>query len=178
MSWDIFFETHLPRIVWTAAAFVVLALVKFTVRKVARRYGAIMGKPRERVRHVRKIIGAMLNVLFVFVIAAVWGVKPQNLVVTLSSALAFFGVAMFAQWSVLSNITAGVVMFFSAPYHVGDAIRIIDKDVPLEAKIEKIGAFYTNLRTDGGELVILPNNLFLQKMVAVRGDADRDGHRR
>jgi len=161
-------NAHLPQVVWTAAALVLLALVKFAVRKVARKYGAMMGKPRERVRHVRKIIGALLNVVFVFAIAAVWGVRPQNMMVTLSSALAFLGVAMFAQWSVLSNITAGVVIFFSAPYHVGDKIRIVDKDVPLEASIEKVGAFYTHMRTADGELVIIPNNLFLQKMVAIK----------
>ncbi len=157
-DWTIFRETYLTQIIVTVAAIVLLWFVKFVVRKSAKKFGAMLGKPRERVRHVRKIIGAVINVLFVLTVAMVWGVKPQNFVVALSSVLAFLGVAMFAQWSVLSNITAGIVMFFSAP----------DKDVPLEATIERIGVFYTHLRTTEGELVVLPNNLFLQKVVGIK----------
>ncbi len=167
-DWTIFRETYLTQIIVTVAAIVLLWFVKFVVRKSAKKFGAMLGKPRERVRHVRKIIGAVINVLFVLTVAMVWGVKPQNFVVALSSVLAFLGVAMFAQWSVLSNITAGIVMFFSAPYHVGNDIRLIDKDVPLEATIERIGVFYTHLRTTEGELVVLPNNLFLQKVVGIK----------
>ncbi len=168
-DWVIFRDIYLTQIVATATSLLLLWLLKYTVRKAARKYGAMMGKPRERIRHVRKIIGAFINVIFVLVIAFIWGVTPKNLVVSLSTVLAFLGVAMFAQWSVLSNITAGIVMFFSAPYHVGNEIRIIDKDVPLDATIERIGAFYTYLRTTSGdELVVLPNNLFLQKTVGIK----------
>ena len=74
---------------------------------------------------------------------------------------------MFAQWSTLSNITSGVILFFSFPYKIGDRIRIQDKDFPNEAIIEDIKAFHINLRTDEGELVTYPNNLMLQKGVVV-----------
>lgn len=167
MDWTLF-NDHITQTVATAAAIMLLWLLKLTVRKVVKKSGAMMGKPRERVRHVRYVIGAVLNVIFALFIAFIWGVRPQNLVVTLSSTLAFFGVALFAQWSVLSNLTAGIILFFSAPFHLGNAIRIIDKDVPLEATIERVGAFYTHLRTTKDELVIIPNNLFLQKMVGIK----------
>jgi small-conductance mechanosensitive channel len=167
-DWAIFGETYIAQIVVTVAALALLWLLKFVIRRVAKKMGAMLGKPRERVRHVRKIIGAVLNITFLICIALLWGVKPENLALTLSSVLAFLGVAMFAQWSVLSNVTAGIIMFFSAPYHVGEAIRVIDKDVPLEAVIEHVGAFYTHLRTTEGELVVLPNNIFLQKIVGIK----------
>ena len=167
LSWDIF-KAYTPYIIATAAALVVLWLLKVVVRKAAKRYGAKLGKPPERVRHIRTVIGGVLNVVFVVAIAFVWGLRPQNLVVGLSSVLAFVGVALFAQWSVVSSLTAGIIMFFSAPFHVGKSIRIIDKDTPLEARIEHVGAFYTHLRTTVGELVMIPNNLFLQKMVGIK----------
>lgn len=168
MDWALFEETHLWQTVATAAAILLLFLLKFIIHKVANRTGEMLGKPRERIRHVRKIIGGVLNVVFVLAIAFIWGVSPKNLVLSLSTVLAFLGVAMFAQWSVLSNVTAGIVMFFSAPYHIGNDIRLIDKDIPLEATIERIGAFYTHLRTAAGELVVLPNNVFLQKVVGIK----------
>ena len=43
------------------------------------------------------------------------------------------GVAMFAQWSILSNITSGIILFFSFPFKIGDLILIHDKDFPIEA---------------------------------------------
>jgi small-conductance mechanosensitive channel len=167
-DWGVFREAYLMQIVVTAAALLVLWGLKYLIRKTARKVGSMLGKSRDRIRHVRKIIGAVLNVTFVIFVAMIWGVRPQNLMITLGSTLAFLGVAMFAQWSVLSNVTAGVIMFFSAPYRVGESVRIIDKDVPLEAVIERVGSFYTHLRTTEGELVVLPNNLFLQKIVAIK----------
>ena len=167
LNWETYRE-YMPYVVTTVAALLVLWLLKWVIRKAAKRYGARLGKSAERVRHVRSIIGGVLNVIFVVAIALMWGVQPKNLVVTLSSVLAFVGVAMFAQWSMVSSLTAGVIMFFSAPFHAGNSIRIIDKDCPLEAVIEHVGAFYTHLRTTQGELVIIPNNLFLQKVVGVK----------
>jgi small-conductance mechanosensitive channel len=167
LSWDIFKE-YLPQVYITLGALVLLWLLKFVIRKTAKKVGAMMGKPRERIRYIRKVIGGILNVTFIICIALYWGVKPQNLAIAISSVLAFVGVAMFAQWSMVSSLTAGVIMFFSAPFHVGNSIRIIDKDFLLEATIEHIGAFYTHLRTPEGELVIIPNNLFLQKVVGIK----------
>ena len=166
-NWEIF-KDYVPQIVVTVAAILLLWLLKVVIRKVAKKSGAMLGKPPERVRHVRKIIGGILNVVFVVSIAMVWGVTPQNLAVSLSAVLAFLGVAMFAQWSMLSNITASIALFFSTPYHVGSEIRIIDKDCPLEGTIERVGSFYTHLRTTEGEQVVLPNNLFLQKVVGLK----------
>ena len=171
LNWDILTD-HIPQLAVTVGALVVLWVLKWVIRKAARKVGAMLGKPRERVRHVRKVIGGVLNILFIVCIAMFWGVKPEHLAIALSSVVAFVGVAMFAQWSLVSSLTAGVIMFFSAPFHVGSRIHIIDKDCPLEATIEHIGAFYTHLRTTGDELVVLPNNLFLQKIVGVRGSGN------
>ncbi len=167
-DWTLFKDNYLTQIIATLAAMAVLPMLKVVIRKLSRKYAEKWDKPMARVRQVRYIIAVILNITFVLVIALIWSVKPHNLLITLSTVLAFLGVAMFAQWSVLSNITAGIIIFFSAPYHIGNMVRLIDKDIPLEATIERIGAFYTHLRTVEGELVVLPNNLFLQKIVAIK----------
>ncbi|KAG1658288.1 hypothetical protein GQR58_023053 [Nymphon striatum] len=84
------------------------------------------------------------------------------------------GVALFAQWSILSNITAGVILFFTSPYKIGDQIRIFDKEILDEAidtnniyTIEDIRAFHLHLRKASGELLTYPNNMMLQKAVAL-----------
>jgi small-conductance mechanosensitive channel len=98
---------------------------------------------------------------------AIWGVKPDQLFAVFSTTFAVIGVAFFAQWSILSNITSGMILFFSFPFRIGDVIKIHDKDFPLEAQIEDIKAFHTILRTLEGELITYPNSLLLQKAVTI-----------
>lgn len=83
----------------------------------------------------------------------------------LSSIFAVIGVALFAQWSLLSNITASVVIFFAFPYRVGDRIKVTDPDFDLSGSVEEISLFHVLIRTDAGNMVTYPNNLILQKPV-------------
>ena len=97
----------------------------------------------------------------------IWGVQAKDIFITLSSVVTVVGVAMFAQWSILSNITSGIILFFSFPFKIGDIIHIHDKDFPEEGEIEDIGAFHVTIRTKEGEIVIYPNNLFFQKGISI-----------
>lgn len=161
---------YLPQIIATAITIVALPIFKYISRKLTKKYGKIARMSMPRVRQVRQVIAILLNILFVLVLMIIWGVRPQNILLGLSSVFAILGVAFFAQWSMLSNVTAGILMYFSAPYHVGNKIQIIDKDMPIVATIEIIGTFYTHIRTDEDELIVIPNNLFLQKMVSIKKD--------
>jgi small-conductance mechanosensitive channel len=78
---------------------------------------------------------------------------------------AVIGVALFAQWSILSNITASVVIFFGFPYRVGDRIKVTDADFDISGTLEEISLFHVLIRTDGQNLITYPNNLILQKPV-------------
>jgi small-conductance mechanosensitive channel len=67
----------------------------------------------------------------------------------------------------LSNITSGVIIFFTAPFHIGDIIKIHDKDFPFEAIIIDIKGFHIYLETQNGESVVIPNSVFFTKSVSV-----------
>lgn len=161
-------SVFLPRIIGTVIAAALLWLAKILTKKLTKRYGQHLQKSDLRIKQIRQVFAIMLNILFAIVVAIIWGVQAKSVVVVTSSVFAILGVALFAQWSILSNITAGIIMFFGAPFRVGDHIRIIDKDIPIEAVIENIQTFYTHLRTTDNEVIVIPNNLFLQKMVSVK----------
>ena len=163
-------EQYLFQITLTATAIVLFLILKVIVKKVVSKYGRFLHIHEIRIGLVKRVLSIMLNIMFLFSIAMIWGVEPKNLLLSLSSVLAFIGVALFAQWSVLSNITAGLIMFFTAPFRIGDKISIIDKDMPIKAKIESIHTFYTHIRTDENELIVIPNSLFLQKIVSIKKD--------
>ena len=163
-------KQYLFQVILSAVVIVLLPITRVIAKKIVFKYGSIIQMPKVRVEQVRHIISILLNLTFLFTIAMVWGVRPENLLLGLSSVFALVGVAMFAQWSVLSNITAGLIMFFSAPFRIGDRIHIIDKDIPIVATIESIHTYYTHIRTDENEIIVIPNNLFLQKIVSIKKD--------
>jgi small-conductance mechanosensitive channel len=160
-------EDYFLQIVASAVIVLLLIIAKYIAKKLIKRYAKLLNKSELRALQMKHIMNILLNIVFVFIIAIIWGLDPRNLLLGLSSVFAVIGVAMFAQWSILSNITAGIIMFFSAPYSVGDRIHLIDKELPIKATIENIQTFYTHIRTDENELIVIPNNLFLQKIVSV-----------
>lgn len=95
----------------------------------------------------------------------VFGISYGQFVLFLSSFIAVLGVALFAQWSILSNVTASVIIFFQFPFRIGDEIKIVFKDEDLSGVIEEITPFHTLIRRRQGDLLTYPNSLLLQTAV-------------
>jgi small-conductance mechanosensitive channel len=87
--------------------------------------------------------------------------------VFISSVLAILGVGFVAQWSILSNLTASVILFFNHPLRLGDRIRVMDKDFDWTGKVEDISGFYLFMRTDDGKQITIPTNLVIQKGIEI-----------
>ncbi len=119
----------------------------------------------------RKIIFYLSHLVIYFIgltiLSVIWGVALQDFVVFISSILAVLGVAFVAQWSILSNLTASVILFFSHPLRLGDRIRVLDKDFDWTGEIEDISAFYLFMRTDDGRRITIPTNLVIQKGIEI-----------
>jgi small-conductance mechanosensitive channel len=80
--------------------------------------------------------------------------------------LAVVGVALVAQWSLLSNVTSGIIIFFNHNVKIGDNIVIMEaKDYIIEGKVTNIGLFFTTLQTADMEEISLPNNIFINKSI-------------
>ena len=94
-----------------------------------------------------------------------------GLMVFATSLMALLGVALFASWSMLSNATAAIILFFSAPYRVGDRIRLLDGDNTVTGQIRHMGLIFITIQDELGHRYTLPNNLLLQKaVIRLRGD--------
>lgn len=119
----------------------------------------------------RKIIFYLSHLILYFValtiLFIIWGVNLKDFVVFISSILAVLGVAFVAQWSILSNLTASVILFFSHPLRLGDRIRVLDKDFDWTGEIEDISAFYLFMKTDDGRRITIPTNLVIQKGIEI-----------
>lgn len=165
---------HLPQIIASAIIILMMPLSKYIIRKSIKKFGLLKLRSETRILQIIHITSVSINLFCIIALAVVWGVRPQNMWIALSSIIAFVGVGLFAQWSILSNVTAGIVIFFSTPFHIGDKIQIHDKDLPITATIESIMTFYTHLRTEEGELIVISNTLFLQKTVSLLKEKEKD----
>lgn len=135
--------------------------------KIVRKFATINEILEHRANLVIKYINLLLVVLAVLSIVIIWGVKKDQILLFISSVFAVVGVASFAQWSILSNIMAGIILFFSYPFKIGDKIKVHDKDFPVEGEIVDIKAFYVILKSSDGEMITYPNNLLMQKGISV-----------
>ncbi|MBZ9627631.1 mechanosensitive ion channel family protein [Psychroflexus sp. CAK57W] len=163
---DIFF-TYEYQIIWTAIVVFGLLLLRFALKQSAKRTARRDELNFARTRLIYKYINVLVSFIAIFSLLLIWGVEVRELTVIFSSIFAVIGIGLFAIWSILSNITSGIIMFFYFPYKIGDKIQIHDKDFPIAAIIEDIKAFQLHLRTEKGELVTYPNNLFLQKSISL-----------
>lgn len=114
---------------------------------------------------VRQVLLILHLITFFIIGSIVLGIDYGRFIVFLSSAFAVLGIALFAQWSILSNITAGILIFFNFPYRVGDTVRIANKDFDLTGMIEEITTFHVLIRHADGDLITYPNSLILQTPV-------------
>jgi len=171
-----FFITYKTELIETSIVLAILLVLRFIIQTAVRKIGRKSGINEARINLINRYVSVALFLLVLLIESIIFGAKPEDLSLVFSSVFAVIGIALFAIWSILSNVTSGVIMFFSFPYKVGDKIQIHDKDFPVEAIIEDIRAFQLHLRLDNGDLVTYPNNLILQKAVTlVEKDAIDDG---
>jgi small-conductance mechanosensitive channel len=140
-----------------------------TIGATIRRLGKSKQVSQFRINYLDKTAKIALFTLLIFVVCLVLGLGYGDVSFMLSSAFAVIGIAFFAQWSILSIITASVVIFFGFPYRVGDRVKVTDADYDLSGTVEEIGLFHVMIKTESGNTITYPNNLILQKPVIKLG---------
>ena len=162
-----FFNDFAREAIGTGIVLILLVILRIVTTKLVRRYARLSETIERRTNLVIKYLHLLINILLLVALIIIWGVDAKDIILAISSIATVVGVAMVAQWSILSNITSGIILFFSFPFKIGDTIHIHDKDFPVIAEIEDISAFYISMVNKDGERVIYPNNLLLQKGVSI-----------
>ncbi len=162
-----FLQNYQTAFITTGFLLLFLMLIRWititSITKISRNHGINLA----RIHLMNRYVSVALFIVALLIVPFIFGMEAHDLIVLFSSIFAVIGIGLFAIWSILSNITSGIIMFFSFPYKVGDKIQIHDKDFPIEGIIEDIRAFQLHLRLDNGDLVTYPNNLMLQKAVTL-----------
>jgi small-conductance mechanosensitive channel len=152
-------ETIVVLVIYIIAFFVTKTFINNTLKKTHLQ--------RARRKIIIKAIHLIISIAAVVLLAAIWGLKQNQIAVFASTLLTALGIGFFATWSLLSNITSSIILFFNHPLKMGDTIKVLDKDYPFEGEITELTYFFIHLRTKEGEIVTIPNSLLLQKSVAI-----------
>ncbi|SHG85634.1 Mechanosensitive ion channel [Flavobacterium fluvii] len=162
-----FFNDFAREMIGTGILLLLVMLTRLIFSKLIRSFAKRSQTIEQRTRLVIKYIHLFVNIMAAFGLVIIWGVNTKDIIIAISSFTTVVGVAMIAQWSILSNITSGIILFFYFPFKIGDVIFIHDKDFPIEAEIEDIRAFYVYLKDKDGQMIVYPNNLLLQKGISI-----------
>ena len=152
-------------LILTLSLFVLVLLISkssdYFIQKIGTRKKIIP----KRIYYISKLLRFLIVFLALMAMAIIWNMQLGGIMVFASSIFAVIGVALFAQWSILSNLTSSIIIFFTFPARVGDTIKVIDGDNTLSGEIVEISLFQIEILDAEGNTILYPNNLFIQKPI-------------
>ena len=157
----------LIKIIETVSLIIIALAIRFIVKKTLQSLNKRLKFHEKRRTMISKVINMTINILASIIVFGIWGIEQGDIAIYFVSVFTIIGVAFFAQWSHLSNITASLILYFSNPVGIGDEISIYDGEKPIEGTIVDIGVFYIKIRTGDKKQLLISNTIFLQKIVAL-----------
>ncbi|WP_247671128.1 mechanosensitive ion channel domain-containing protein [Pseudoalteromonas sp. MMG005] len=120
-----------------------------------------------RQQRAKLLLRVIVAVLLVCLLLMFWGIELKGLLVLGSSLFAMLGVALFAGWSLLSNLTSFLILFIQNDCRIGFWVRVIDGSNFVEGRISEMGLMNVILEHIDGHKVIYPNNIFVTRPVMI-----------
>ncbi|MGY5451596.1 mechanosensitive ion channel domain-containing protein [Agarivorans sp. MS3-6] len=125
---------------------------------------------KARIHYVTWVLRSIMALVLLMILSIISDVGFNDFGVFFSSVFAVIGVALFAQWSILSNVTASIIVFFFFPYRVGHQVKILDGDNSIEGRLEEITLFHVILVDENGAKLTFPNSMVFQKAVVISAE--------
>jgi len=160
-------ELYKIQIIETAAVIVGYIITYYTTKIFVNNSLKHTNLQRGRRKMIIKAVQLLSFLTAIVLLSAIWGLKQNEIAVYVGTILTAIGIAFFAQWSLLSNVTSSLLLFFNHPVKIGDKIKVLDKDCPFEGEVTDLTYFFIHVKTDEGEITTIPNSVLLQKSVSV-----------
>ncbi|WP_068378523.1 mechanosensitive ion channel domain-containing protein [Paraglaciecola hydrolytica] len=160
-------SSHKTNLLGTCLALIGYVLITRITLPRLTKYTDDGGFRSEQVTKAYHMVRLVTATLTIAVILLFWGIDFSGLLIFSTSIITLLGVALFASWSILSNVTSFFIMLFHTSFRRGNYLRIIDGDNYIEGYIAELGLMNTKLTTSNNEHVIYPNNLLLARPIFV-----------
>jgi small-conductance mechanosensitive channel len=157
----------------TFGLLIITVIIKLISRKSVNRFLNRFDFDTKRKRIVHRIINLFLFIFVTVSLISIWNIDKKDLIVFLTSVVTVLGIAFFAQWSILSNITSSLILFFNHPLKIGQNIRVLDKEYDIEGKLIDISFFFMYIRNEEGYLITIPTSVALQKTIVTKEEVKK-----
>jgi len=157
------------KIIETLAVVVAYIITFFIINGVINKTLKNVQLQRGRRKIIIKAVHLFTTITAIVLLAAIWGLEQREIALFASTIFTALGIAFFAQWSLLSNVTSSLILFFNHPLKIGDYVKMQDKDFNVEGEITDLTYFFVYLLTKDGEIITIPNSLILQKSISIKG---------
>jgi small-conductance mechanosensitive channel len=112
---------------------------------------------------IKRLISFINLLLLLIILILIWGVSIKDLWISIAGILAMIAVAFFAVWSLVGNILAGIIIYFTSPFKINDNIEILPDGI--KGKVLAVNTFYSVISDENGDYINVPNSLFFQKYI-------------
>lgn len=122
---------------------------------------------RGRRKMAIRAVQLFTTVAAIIFLTGIWGFKQNEIALFASTILTALGIAFFAQWSLLSNITSSILIFFNHPVKIGNKIKVFHKDYHYEGEVTDLNYFFVHLKTSDNEIITIPNSHFFYNSFSI-----------
>lgn len=165
---------HQINVAAAIATFAVLALASIAIHIISRLFRESLAYLRRHSRLsyettliVSRVFTTVLWIVAGSVVLNIWGIGLGGVWALLASALTVIGVGFLATWTLISNMTASLFLLLWRPFNFGQIVDILPEN--LKGRVTGRNMMFTTLREDSGSVLLIPNNLFFQKIFRVSG---------
>jgi len=153
------------QIVVTVFIFIFFLILRKILSKLVNRRAIRFSFDETRSLYVRNTVRAAITMVMILFVGMVWEISFEGLSLYIASFITIIGVGLFANWSIVSNITASVILFFFFPLKLGSNVRIVDGENSAEGVVMGLSLFSILIQNKEGNDIYFPNNLAIQKSI-------------
>jgi small-conductance mechanosensitive channel len=122
---------------------------------------------RGRRKMAIRAVQLFTTITAIILLTGIWGFKQNQIALFATTILTVLGIAFFAQWSLLANITSSILIFFNHPIKIGNTIKVLHKDYHYEGEVTELNYFFVHLKTKDNEIITIPNSHFFEKSFSI-----------
>ena len=151
----------IPILLPLAVALLVMLVVMAVIRRIRNRLVGLRPQHQREIRLTSKVITFAALVVIVMATLESLNVPLGNIWTAVSTVLALVAIGFVAVWSILSHMTASVVILLQRPFRSGDNLQLADDEYV--GTVLKTGLFYTHVQDSEGGVSLIPNNILFQR---------------
>lgn len=160
-------EAYKIQILETLIILVIYLVLYFIFKIIINNFLKKTRLERGRRKMAIRTVQLFMTITTTIFLTGVWGFKQSEIALFASTILTALGVAFFAQWSLLSNISSSILIFFNHPVKLGDFVKVLHKDYNFEGEVIELNYFFVHLKSPNNEIITIPNSHFFDKSISV-----------